>query len=195
MGFFIPAEAAYRTRVCGPRRAMGAAGVLALILLVVSPLGAELMIDGVYWQWARPMRGQKAAYQNAPALLTVPPGLAGKLRTKVILKNRGPKAVEGIVLRYCIAARLAPLDKKEDGVWAIPFIIEEKRVAKVGPNQLFEVILDPAQSMDLPLKLYLRRVYRSGFWPDYFKIEVMLSPHRGAVEIVKTHASFLQLKK
>jgi len=153
------------------------------------------MIESVRWQLAKPVRGQKAVYQDISVLSSVPPRIAGKLRLRVVLKNRGPQQADGIVLRYCISARLAPLRRGEEGVWSVPFLIDEKRVPKVGPNRYFEVSWDPSGSVELPFNHYLQRVFSSGFWPDQLKLQVMLSPHRGAVETIRTQEIVLPVKK
>ena len=169
-------------------------GVL-LACCLSAPLRAELMIESVRWQVARPVAGQKEAYQDVSVLPTVPPRVDGKLRLSVTLKNRGPQEADGIVLHYCLTARLVPLRRNEPGVWAVSFMTDQRRVPKVGPNQLLEVAVDPSGSLDLPFTHYLQKVFASGFWPDQLKLQVMLSPHPGAVETIKTIELILPVKK
>lgn len=177
------------------RSIIAAALAICLTVLGAGPLAGELSVESLHWELAQPVRGRKPVYADIVSLETAPPRIAGKLRARVVLKNRGPLAADGILLRYCLLARLAPVRSRQDGVWALPFLIEEKRVAKVGPNQLFEVSLDPSASMALPFNRYLRRVYASGFWPDQLKLQVMLSPHRGAVETIATQEIILPVTK
>jgi hypothetical protein len=120
--------------------------------------------------------------------------MAGRLRLRIVLKNRGPQEADGLLLRYCLAARLSVLGSGADGVWAVPFLISEKRVPKIGPNQRLEVAFDPSGSVDMPLAHYLQRTFDSGFWPDQLKLQVMLNPHRGAVESVGTQDVILPVK-
>lgn len=174
---------------------MTAALFVVLGLLGLSPLHAEVMIESVSWQLAKPVRGQKPVYAAITSLPTVPPRIDGKLRLRVVLKSRGPLEAEGLLLRYCLSARLAAAEGAAEGVWAVPFLISEKRVPKVGPNQFLEVILDPSLSVDMPLTHYLKRTLASGFWPDQIRVQVMLSPRRGAVEAVKTEEAILPVKR
>ena len=177
------------------RRGVAAALVCAAGLCIHSSLHAEVMIESVSWQLAKTVRGQKPVYQDITSLPTVPPRIDGTLRLRVVLKSRGPQEADGLLLRYCLVARLAPAGQSAAGVWAVPFLISEKRVPKVGANQFLEVILDPSLSVDMPLNHYLKRTLASGFWPDQLKVQVMLSPRRGAVEAVKTQELILPVQK
>ena len=82
-----------------------------------------------------------------------------------------------------MTARVVPSSSTADGSWAIPFVVEERRVPKVGPNQVIEVPLETGAALDL----YMRRVARAGWWPDRVKLQVMLEPHAGssALQIVE----------
>jgi len=89
-------------------------GVL-LACCLAAPLRAELMIESVRWQVARPVAGQKEAYQDVSVLPTAPPRVEGKLRLSVTLKNRGPQEADGIVLHYCLTARRRPCSATNRG--------------------------------------------------------------------------------
>jgi hypothetical protein len=153
------------------------------------------MIESVAWQLAKLVPGQKDVYQDITSLTTLPPRIDGKLRLRVVLKNRGPKEADGLLLRYCLSARLVAAGKSADGVWAVPFLISEKRVPKVGSNRLLEVVLDPSEAVDMPLSHYLKRTLDSGFWPDQLKLQVMLNPRRGDVEAIATQEIVLPVKR
>jgi hypothetical protein len=168
---------------------------LAMILASSSAGHAEVFIESVHWQLALPTPGAKPVFSDIQTLPSIPPRFVGRLRALVVLKNRGPQAVEGILLRYAIAAKLSPLDGSAASVWAVPYMIDERRVPKIGPNRMIEVGLDTSRSLELPLNLYLQRVFRSGFWPEMLRIQVMLSPHSGAVDAVVTHEKVLEVKK
>ncbi|MCX5796873.1 MAG: hypothetical protein NTY77_15365 [Elusimicrobia bacterium] len=170
-------------------------GVAAALVCLAGPLHAEGMIESVGWQLAKAAPGEKAVYQGITSLPTLPPLIDGKLRLRVVLKNRGPRPAESLLLRYCLSARLIAIGQSGEGVWAVPFLIGERRIPKVGPNRLLEVTLDPSLSVDMPLAHYLKRTFDSGFWPDQLKLQVMLSPRRGVVETVETHETILPVKK
>jgi hypothetical protein len=76
--------------------------------------------------------------------------------------------------------------KQAEGTWAVPFFVDEKRVPKIAANKMIEVPLETGAA----LKVYLRRLSRSGWWPDRIKIQVMLEPHPGASVIQTTEDIF-----
>jgi hypothetical protein len=156
---------------------------------------AEVLIESVRWQQTLTAKRRQPVYHDILELSSVPPRITGRIRALLVLKNRGPQEAEGILLRYSIAARLVGLGSAQAGVWAVPFMIEEKRVPKIGPNQRLEVSLDPARSMDVPFNHYLQRIFSSGFWLDRIRLQVMLSPRQGAVETIKTEEAILPVKK
>jgi len=141
---------------------------------------AELSLDGVQWQAARVERGRVAAWQDVKVVANAPPKILNRLRVHLLLKNRGAKPVEGVLLRFAMTARLSPMEgAPTEGSWAIPFAIGEKRVPYVGANKTVEVTLDPGDD----LVIYLRRMVRAGWWPDRLKMQVMLDLHPGSASI------------
>ncbi|MBI5241991.1 MAG: hypothetical protein HY926_16075 [Elusimicrobia bacterium] len=176
-------------------RTAAAALLCTASLCALSPLHAEVMIARLDWQLAQPVRGRKPVFATITTLPTVPPRISGLLRLRVVLKSRGPHKTEGLLLRYSLSARLAPAGSGAEGVWAVPFLISEKRIPKVGPNQYLDVHLDPSLSVDMPLSHYLRRTLAAGFWPDQLKAQVMLSPRTGAVDSVKTEEILLPVNR
>lgn len=147
---------------------------LAVLLLGASPAAAELELQKVQWQFARPGKGGPDRFQNISVAALSGAKLGGRLKANVTLLNRGPKAVEGILLRYSAAAKIAAADGGE-AEWAVPFLLEEKRVPKVGPNQRKEVPLE----LTISLNLYLKRVNRVGYRVRELKVQIMLEPRRG----------------
>lgn len=147
--------------------------LLAWILFAAGPARAELFIERIDWEFALPMKGRPSHFEAVESLKTDPPAFKGKLRAQLTLKNRGPRPMEGILLRYALSARLASLDLGQEGTWAVPFAVEERRVPRVGANQLLKVPLGPSPMLDL----YLKRLKRIGLWPDQIKIQVMIEPH------------------
>lgn len=152
-------------------------------LLLLSPAfaRAEMALEKVQWQLVKRERPTGALKsEDIGALKLAGPKLSGKLRAKVSLANGEAKAVEGILLRYSLCARLAPEDGKGAGVWAVPFLIEERRVPKVGAKETLEVPLDTSPMFEL----YLKRVAREGFAPDQLKLQVMVEPRRGEIRTI-----------
>lgn len=142
---------------------------------------AEVVLEGVHWQVARVEQGRVAAWQDVKVLQDGPPKLDNRLRARLVLKNRGDKPEEGLLIRYAMTARLdGPADGPgAAGVWAIPFDVEERRVPKVAAGKMIEVPLDVNAALDL----YLRRLARTGWWPDRVRLQAMVDPHQGGANL------------
>jgi hypothetical protein len=148
------------------KRALSVLALTALAAAGAGPVFAEVLIDAVGWQSGRVMKPARPAVWVVADSAKLDAKKAPLLRGRIVLKNRGPVPAEGILVRYTAAARLA-------GVWALPFLIDERRVPKVGPNALLEVPL----SLSPKLGLYLTKLKRFDFKPDAFKLQAMLEPH------------------
>ena len=153
-----------------PRLAALAAG----LLLGAGPAAAEVILKDIQWRVAE-RRGQRKVYRALERWEQAPsPTLKAKPRAVITLANRGPKPAEGVLLSYAVSARLAKVGSGGEGVWAVPFWTEERRVMRLKPNEIREVPID-----SLRLATYLRRSYRFGVWPDAIKLHVMIEPSDG----------------
>ena len=157
------------------------------------PAAAELELQSVQWQLVQrePGKALKPPTAEDLAELAVAPGgkLAGRLWAKLKMLNRGP-AREALLLRYAVSAKIAPLDKHEVAIWALPFMLGDRRLPKVRANAPLEVPLDPTDEVSL----YLRNVFREGFWPEEFRIQVMVQPRKDQKAPLKILESSLSLK-
>lgn len=165
--------------------------VLAFAAFAAAGARAELLQDSVSWQRARVEKSRVVAWEDAGQVLDGPPKLETRLRARLTLKNRGPKAAEGILLRYSMIARLLPIaGAAAEGTWGVPFMVDERRVPKVGPNKTLDVYLTTSPA----LELYLAKLARAGWWADRLKLQVMIEPHPGVVE-VRSLESVLEVAK
>lgn len=153
-----------------------AAFLAAALAASASAASAELVLEGLRWQVGRVERGRVAFWQDLRVFRDGPPRLGSRLRARVTLKNRGPRAAEGVLLRFSLSARLRPAGGGAEGAWAIPFHVDEKRIPSIGPNRILEVPLGAGA----PLDAYLRRLTRSGWRPDRVRLQAMLDPRAGA---------------
>jgi hypothetical protein len=142
--------------------------------LLASPAGAELQLQKVQWQLARKGQGRVARFEDIAALSLEGARLPGRLRAKLSVLNRGPQEIEGVLLRYCVAAKIAPKEKAGEAAWTVPFLLEEKRVPKIGPNHVQEVILEPQT-----LPPYFPKILRQGFRVHELRLQVMVEPRAG----------------
>jgi hypothetical protein len=141
---------------------------------------AEIVLEGVHWQVGRVEGARVVAWQDVKSVVDGPPKLESRMRARLVIKNNGTKLEEGLLIRYSMTARVtAAKATPAEGAWAIPFVVEERRVPKVAPNQMLEVPLETGAAMEL----YMRRLARAGWWPDRVKIQVMLEPHAGSVAL------------
>ena len=81
---------------------------------------------------------------------------------------------------------------KGEGAWAVPLMVEQRRVPFLGANQRQEVALDS----NALIKPYLRKMNRAGFFPDQLKLQVMVEPLQAAKErTIKVLESVLPLTR
>ncbi len=159
----------------------------AVLALCAGPAAAVVELQKVDWQQAAPSAGAPALSTTTPApagspakteilqRLRLSPGdkLPARLGGLVKLLNRGPVAEEGILLRYVVSARVSPTDGGE-AAWSLPFVLETRRVPKIGSNQVLEVAIDASTMIDL----YLKKLGREGWWLDALKLDVLLEPRK-----------------
>lgn len=158
----------------------------ALFGLAARPLSAEVRLQRIDWQVSKKLKGKPLVFEPVKELPLQGSRTSGGVRALLTLQNRGPKPVEGLLLRYSVTARLIPKEGLGEPVWAVPFMLDERRVPKVGPNQSKEVPLDT-----LMLPMYLVRMSRAGLRPDRLKLQVMVDPRPGGRAPVQTLESEL----
>ena len=154
------------------------AALLLPLLVLSAPRGAaaEVLLKSIVWHTASTAKGDSRAYTPVERWVLPPgPRLPAKARALVTIVNRGPKAAEAVVLRYAVTARLVKLGEEgKEGVWTVPFWLEERRVSRVKPNQAKDVPID-----HMLLEMFLKKAYRAGYWIDGLKIHVMVEPRAG----------------
>ena len=132
--------------------------ILAFAAVSAANAGAELSLESASWQRARVTGTRVVSWEDAPGVVDAPPKLDVRLRARLTLKNRGPKAAEGVLLRYSMTGRIKAVGgEAADGAWGIPFMVGEKRVPKVEPNKTLDVYLTTSPA----LELYLAKPARS----------------------------------
>ena len=170
------------------KRALAA---LTFAVFTIADVRAELMMDSVSWQKGRVVGVHPAVWEDAGKVIDGPPKLDSRLRARLTLKNRGPVPAEGILLRYSMTARVLPsAGDKPEGLWSIPFMVDEKRVPVLGPNKKMDVVLTTSPA----LELYFQKLSRAGWWPDRIKLQVIVEPHQGSTSL-QTLESILEVAK
>ncbi len=165
---------------------------LAALLFWALPAAAEVQLHSVRWQMLLRQPGQAAKAVELKELMAKPGApLGGRLIARLKLLNRGP-ANEGLLLKYVVSAKIARLDENDaEASWSLPFTIEQKRVPRIGANEYLETALDPTALTEV----YLKKVYREGYWPRELKLQVMLEPRRdvkGPLQILEKTLSVAQ---
>lgn len=152
------------------KRLSAAAWAAAAVLLACAPAGAVVELQALGWQSAA--RGGPAKGRSVDSLtLPVNAKLDGRLAGRVRLLNRGPQAEEGILLRYTLEARVHPAEGGPSE-WSLPFVLDTRRVPRIGPNKIVETRVD----VTTMLALYLAKLKREGWWLDRLKLDVLLEP-------------------
>lgn len=144
-----------------------------------SPAVSDVALTGVHWQSGHLNGGRVAAWQDIRVLTDGPPKLNHRLRARLVIENRGAKPVGTLLIRYSMTARVRSDEKNTNGDWAVPFVVDERRVPRIGANETIEVPLDVGAA----LELYSRRLARAGWWLDWIKVQAMLEPHPGSVAL------------
>lgn len=160
-------------------------------VLSAAPAAAEVELQKVRWQLiSRKAAGAKPETREIDTLALAPgKTIKGRLVARLSFLNRGP-AEQGVLLRYSLRARTAPLGEPGKAGWAVPFMIEEKRVPTAAANQFVEVPLDPT----VLLNLYLKKLARQLYEPTELKLEVMVEPRRGGKEPLKVIEASLPVR-
>lgn len=156
---------------------MRARAVLLLLFIAVETAGAEVVLKGVDWQLALQVRKKKGDYHDVKRWL-FPPTQQAKIRARAmaLLKNNGNKDETAVLLRVAFITRLRKIGAHGEGVWTVPFHVEEKRVTTLRRNSETAVSLPINR---VALDAYLKRMHRAGYWPDAFKVQVMVEPREG----------------
>lgn len=165
--------------------------LFSLCLLAAEPAAAEVELQGVRWELVRRENPRKPPVVTPIETLELTGRpIKGRLIARLQYLNRGP-ASEGLLIRYSLRAKLAPADKPEAAAWSVPFMIEEKRVPRVVANQKAETALDPTAM----LNIHLKRLERSGYYPQELKLEATVSPRRGESYPIKVLEVLLPVKR
>lgn len=148
------------------------------MVLFSVPVAAEVLIDDAGWELSIRMRKQSPKFHRVDHWM-FPPNPVPKRslpRAYVTLRNPNAGADNAVLLRYSIDARLRKIGTSADGVWTVPFLTDEKRVPVVRGGASLDV---PLPLNRVALDAYLKKMYRAGFWPDAFRVRVMVEPRPG----------------
>jgi hypothetical protein len=147
-----------------------------LSFLVFIPSVFAVNVSDVKWQ--RPVGKKnvgKQKYETVSVLrLTEGSSSVRPLRIVVSLDNKASKAAEGAVLRCAFSMRLVKAGVGGEGAWAVPFMVEERRIAKVKSASSVDV-----KVYGIDMKPYLARLKGTGIWPDAVKVQLMVEPRQG----------------
>lgn len=165
---------------------------LAVVLAARPARATTFELEALSWQ-GRGAPG--AAAKSAPIealVLAKNEKLAGRFSAKLNFLNRGP-AVEGVLIRYSLEGKIAPADHPDQAAWAVPFLVDEKRVPKVNANTHVETTLlvgDPSAQIDI----YLKNTAFEGYVVQALRLRVMISPRRGQAAPIQVLESELPIQ-
>jgi hypothetical protein len=148
------------------------------VILCCAPVSAEVTLGDAVWEVALQVKKKRRDFHALKQWL-LPPSPQVKVRPRVTvhMSNSHKKPVSALLLRYAFSARLRRIGHPdEEGVWTVPFEVEERRVPRVKGRAEASVSLPMNRVV---LRTYLRRIYHSGYWPVAFKVRVMVEPRPG----------------
>lgn len=148
-------------------------------LTYAAALRAEVVVGDLHWQVAarsaRP--GSRPLFHDSQQWLLPPAGrAAGQVRAMVTLVNKSTRSEEALLVRFSISAKLAPVAKEAEGVWAVPFLLDERHIPRVRAGESKEVPIPLNRTV---FAAHLKRKARTGLWPDALRIQLMVEPRSG----------------
>ncbi|HAH31962.1 MAG TPA: hypothetical protein DCL44_06585 [Elusimicrobia bacterium] len=149
---------------------------VGFFLLFSMSVSAQVRVAAVSWEASSPQAKTWTPFMPITGLkLQTHKKMTDKLRAIFTVRNSSMSAVEGIVLRYSLRLRLIKAgDNLENGVWSVPFRVEELRLAKVGAGESRQV-----RATRFELNGQIKKLVGAGFWFDALKLEVMVDPRYG----------------
>lgn len=166
--------------------------VLTLAAGLCLPAAAQMEVLKVDWELSELQNKVRLPYAPVTAL-SVDPAVkfTGRVRATVTLRNAAAKKAEGLVIRYSLRLRLLKAgEPQEKAFWAVPFFVDEVRVAAV--NAMSE---RTARAMNFGFSDQLAKLRSSGFIPTALKMEVMLGPRLGDDPAAILRESVLEILK
>lgn len=167
--------------------------VIAVIAAMARAAGATTFeLEALSWQ-GRSAPGAAAKFSPIQSLeLVKNEKVAGRLSAKLNFLNRGP-AVEGVLIRYSLEAKIAPIGHPDQAAWAVPFLVDEKRVPKVNANSHVETTLLVGDS-DAQIDIYLKNAAFEGYSVQTLRLRAMISPRRGQAAPIQVLESELPIQ-
>ncbi|MBI4655929.1 MAG: hypothetical protein HY746_04175 [Elusimicrobia bacterium] len=145
-----------------------------MAFLTSKPVFPQMSIFSVEWQVSRNITAKKTIFELVPEIIIGPPmKMSGKIRAIVSVKNDFAKPAEGIVVRYSLSLLLAKKGTG-NGTWMAPFHLEELRISKIKPGQIYKIKIIHAD-----LNSQLKKIKESGFQASALKLQVMVEPRPG----------------
>ncbi|MBI4678885.1 MAG: hypothetical protein HY748_15005 [Elusimicrobia bacterium] len=149
--------------------------LLGAAAFAAAPARAEIKLEGVRWEAGEGLPATRK-FREVEALPLRNGVLKARVRAKVAVRNASPVSVEGILLRYCVSALLAPGRPRAvgstEGSWTVPFLVEEKRIPRIGAQRTIETSVDPTVSV----RLYVARMARAGYRVEELRLAIMVEP-------------------
>ncbi|MDD4004918.1 MAG: hypothetical protein PHW69_06910 [Elusimicrobiaceae bacterium] len=144
---------------------------------VCVPAFAAVEVRNIRWQVQDKKNvSAKAKFGDVPELVFSSGNIKSpRFRVAAEIFNNSARSADASIIRCAFYFRLIKLsDPAKPGVWAVPFMTEERRVSKIKPGRMNEIKI---QHVDI--RPFLSRLRESGYWPDAVKVECMVDPRPG----------------
>ena len=115
---------------------------------------------------------------HAVESLFLPPDAkpAQRLRAVLSVDNDGPRAESGAIIRYALSARIRRIGAEGEGLWTVPFLLEERHIPVVKRGKAVPVVLPLNR---VAIEQHLKTLRAAGYWPDAFRLEAVFTPRTG----------------
>lgn len=167
---------------------------LVVLAFACANAAAAVELQKLGWQMT-PVQGPRAQVKTAKPIerLLIDPvkgKVPGRLLGWATLLNRGTPT-EGILLRYSVTGKIAPMEGGHEPAWVLPYMLETRRVPRAAANRHLEVPLDATALTEL----YLKKLRREGYSLKELKMQVMLEPRKGVAGPVQLLEAVLPVEE
>ncbi|MDE2291446.1 MAG: hypothetical protein KGL53_05130 [Elusimicrobia bacterium] len=145
--------------------------------LAAAPAAASVTVARTDLQLSIQSRKGRPVFHSLESLLLPPDAKpAPRLRARLHLSNDARHAETGVVIRFCVTARVRPVKGAGEGTWTVPFLLEEKHLPRLaaGPD-----VTVPLPINRVALGDYLNSLRMAGYWIDGLRFDAAVAPRRG----------------
>lgn len=156
------------------------AALLAFCFLT-APASAGVSISSAALEVSISAKKGNAVFHTVENLLLPPDAQpAARLRAVLTIANEGARVESGAVIRFALSARLRRIGTDGEGVWELPFLLEQRHVPQIKRGRGLNIFLPINR---VAVVTYLKRLRAAGYWPDSLRVEAVIEPRVGTEDL------------